>query len=146
MPGFTLRAIAGFGQGPGQWDLGVGVSLPLPVLDRGQGSISAAQSRARALAFDQEAATLKARQELTAAYQAAQTSLQAAEQYQHSTQGADTGLADEAQAQFREGRLTILELVDGTATAQEIAIKRIELAKSAHLAEVNLRKLTEVGE
>jgi len=146
MPGLTLRAIAGYGQGPGQWDLGLGVALPLPVLDHGQGSISAAKSRARALALDREAATLKARQQLTAAYQTAQTSLQAAEQFQHSTQGADTGLAEEAQAQFREGRLTILELVDGTSTAQEIAIKRIQLAKAAHLAGLNLRKLTEVGD
>lgn len=144
-PGLALRLFGGYGQATGQWDLGVGVSLPLPLVDRGQSAISAAESRARAANQLADAFVLEARQRITAAYRTAEQKLDATLHFIQETQGAETGLTAEAEAQFREGRFSVLELVDGVLAADRIAVRRLELARDAHLAEIQLRRLVEVG-
>jgi outer membrane protein, heavy metal efflux system len=145
-PGISLRVIAGFGQAAGQWDLGAGVALPLPLIDRGQGSIEAASSRARSAEQSRDTLALAIQQRVTAAYDAARLRVEAFATFADSTRGADAQLVAEAEAQFREGRLTVLELVDGITTAQRITVRRLELARDARLAELQLRRLVEVGE
>ncbi|MCL2824717.1 MAG: efflux RND transporter permease subunit, partial [Polyangiaceae bacterium] len=145
-PGVTLQVMAGYGQAPRQWDVGGAVVLPLPILDRGQGTVPAAEGRAQAARSQIEAMVLAAQQRIDAQYQATQQRINAVTRYTQETDGADDNLLAEATAQFREGRLSVLELVDGIETAQRVTAMRIELARDAHLSEIMLRRLLLVGD
>lgn len=145
-PGIALRFLSAYGEATGQWDVGAGVELPLPVIDRGQSTIPAARSRARAAAEHNDALVLEAWQRIDAAYRATRQRLDAVQRFAEETEGADAGLVAEAEAQFREGRLSVLELVDGIATAQRVTVRRLELSRDARLAALQLRRLVEVGD
>lgn len=146
VPGFALRVFGGFGQGPGQWDVGAGVAVPLPVVDRGQAAIPAAESRAQAARESTEALNLEIGQRVRAAYSAAKLRFGALERFVQETSSSSEALAAEAEAQFREGRLSILELVDSITASNALVVRRLELTRDARLAEQSVRRLVEVGD
>jgi outer membrane protein TolC len=145
-PGFALRVLGGFGQATGQWDVGVGVAMTLPVIDRGQYSIPASEARARAASESTAALQLETRQRVEAAYREAQQRLTAYTRFASETAGMDSGLTAESEAQFREGRLSVLELVDAITTANRVTVRRLELMRDLRLAVLRLRRLVEVGD
>lgn len=143
--GIAVRAGGGFGQGPGQVDVGAGVSVPLPLVDRGQGRIDAAAARAEAAEHVYEAAALAARQRLTAAYDEANVRREALERFAQTVQTADEDIHADAESSYRDGRLSVLELVDAYTSVREGALRRIELSLSAAEAEVQLVRVLEAG-
>lgn len=138
-PGVNVRAIGGFGQAPGQWDLGVGLSIPLPILDFGQGAIAAAD--ARALAADERAAAIEntALASLRSSWEQARAAALAYAAYENEVEGLEERMQRRVESAYRDGRLSVLELVDGLRTVREIERRRVELALERVRADIALR-------
>lgn len=145
-PGISARLLAGFGQAPGQWDVGGAIAIPLPVVDRGQGSIAAAESRHSAATATVEAASLEARQRIEAAHRSARRAIDAFVAFDTATREVEDALLMEAHAQFREGRLTLVELVDAIGAANRVASRRLELRRDAEVEVIRLQRAVIVGE
>lgn len=147
-PGVALYAGGAFGGGVGldnagtvtgrQVDWVVGVTLPLPVVDRGQGSVPAAQHRAIAASDLAEALLVNAQQRVRALYAEVLRRRAALEEYRSTGAAAAGGMRREAEAGYREGRLSILELVDAYTSFRDARLRLVELAVGARLAEVQL--------
>lgn len=121
-----------------QIDLVVGVTLPLPLVDRGQGSVPGAQHRAIAANEMAEALLVSAQQRVRASYAEVVRRRAALEEYRQTGAAAAGGMRREAEAGYREGRLSILELVDAYTSFRDAQLRLIELATGARLAEVQL--------
>lgn len=138
--GVNVRLGGGYGQGPGQVDVGLGLSVPLPVLDRGQGSIDAAAQRVSAARQDVDALLLAAQQRLAGAWRAASQRIAAAREFREQTRSIGASYVEEAEAAWREGRLSVLELVDVFTSAREVHSRELALARDAHLAWLGVRR------
>ena len=143
--GVALGVMAGYGQATRQWDVGATLTVPLPIIDRGQSTVPAQQERARVALAAQETLTLAARRDIAAALAAAQLTYQALEHFLADTQSTETSMVQEAEAQFREARLSVLEWVDAIDAAQNVSVRRMLLSRDARLAELRLRRLVEGG-
>jgi cobalt-zinc-cadmium efflux system outer membrane protein len=145
-PGVSARLLAGFGQAPGQWDIGAAVAIPLPVVDIGQGSIAAAESRQRAAKATAEALALEASRRVEAAHRSARRAVDAFVAFDTATSEVEGALLTEALAQFREGRLSLVELVDAIGAANRVATRRLELRRDAEVERIRLQRRVIVGE
>ncbi len=144
-PGIAVGVTAGYGQATRQWDVGATLGFALPMIDRGQSTVPAQQERAGAALATQQALTLQARWDIEAARQAAQLTYEAFASFLTDTQSTETSMLQEAEMQFKEARLSVLEWVDAIDTAQDVSARRMTLGRDARLAEVRLRRLVEVG-
>ena len=142
-PGFGLRLGAGYGQAPNQTDLGVGIVVPLPVVDRGQGAVPAARARAEVNDAVADAILISAREHLIAAHAELVRRRETLEKYRTETRVISVGMRSEAEAGYREARLSVLELVDAYQSFHDARVKVIDLATSASLAEVGVRRVLE---
>ncbi|WP_394846502.1 CusA/CzcA family heavy metal efflux RND transporter [Pendulispora brunnea] len=142
-PGFGVRIGAGYGQAPNQTDLGVGIVLPIPLVDRGQGIVPAARARADANEALADAIVIAARERLTASHAELVRRRETLEKYRTETRQISMNMRSEAEAGYREARLSVLELVDAYQSFHDARLKMIDLASSASLAEVGVRRVLE---
>lgn len=144
-PGIGLRVAAGFGQGPGQVDVGAGLSLPLPVLSRGQGFVDRARAEARASESVARSLAIAAEQRLVAAHEAARQRREVSQRFVEMSRDAAEALQRQAAAGYQNGRLSVLELADASLSVRDMRLRDLELALLARMAELELRRVVEVG-
>lgn len=145
-PGIGLRVAAGFGQGPGQVDVGAGLTIPLPVLSRGQGFIDRARAESRAAESVALALALAAEQRLRAAHEAARQRREVSQRFVDMSRDAADALQRQAAVGYQNGRLSVLELADGSLSIRDMRLRDLELALIARAAELELRRVVEVGQ
>lgn len=121
-----------------QVDLMASVSLPLPLVDRGQHTIAAAQARALAAQELVEAVRALARQRVETAYAEVQRRRAALERFVATDEAHAAEFRRAAEAGYREGRLSILELVDAYTSLRDGRLRRLALLRDARAAEVAL--------
>jgi cobalt-zinc-cadmium efflux system outer membrane protein len=143
LQGVSLYAGVAVGQsfGPSnerQVDLSVGLTVPLPLLDRGQGAVPSAELRAQSAGATAGALQLAAEQRLAAAYAEVARRRQALAAYEQSGVAQSQGMRREAEAAYREGRLSVLELVDAYLSVRDARLRLVSLASEARTAEVGL--------
>lgn len=144
-PGIGVRVTAGFGEGPGHLDFGAGISVPLPILSRGQGFIDRARAEARASEELLRARALAAEQRLLAAHEAARQRREISQRFVEMSKEAAEALRRQAAAGYQDGRLSVLELADASLSVRDMRLRDLELAVQARLAEIELRRVVEVG-
>ncbi len=137
-PGIGVRIGAGFGQATGQLDIGAGLVVPLPLLERGQGSVGAAQARAQRSRHVVDALTTASAQRLRAARAEYLKRVETLVRFRAQTAGASDGMRGEAEAGYREARLSVLELVDAYQSHRDVRLRSLELAEDAQIAYVDL--------
>jgi outer membrane protein, heavy metal efflux system len=128
-----------------QVDLMLGLSLPLPVIDRGQGTIPAAQGRADAARSVFDALSLAARQRVHAAWQEVDRRRRALAAWHLAGTSELREMRHEAEVGYREGRLSILELVDAYTSFRDARLRGLGLASDARAAEVLLGRAVGVA-
>lgn len=138
-PGIGVSVMTGFGQSPGQVDVGVGVSIPLPIFNTGQGSIAAAEARALAAEEKAEGVQIEIEGRVRGAWQRARAAFQAYAAFAREVEGLDTRMLERAEAAYREGRASVLDLIDGLRTVRELEKRRLELSLQAVEADIALR-------
>lgn len=144
-PGFGVRVGAGFGNNPGQLDLQIGVVVPLPLLDRGQAAVPAARARADAAAHQATAIALATDQRIAAAHAEATRRREALDRYRDASRSLSAGMRSEAEAGYREARLSVLELVDAYSSVRDARLRLVGLSVDARLAELALRRAVGVA-
>ena len=145
LPGFSLRGGVYFGTTPGEFGGMVGVGVPLPIIDRGQGAVSAALARAEVANAIADALTLQATQRVRAFHDETQRRRENFRQYQETGVTLSHGMVQEAEAGYRAGKLSVLELVDAYVAKRDARLRAIELANDARLAEIRLRRAVQAG-
>lgn len=121
-----------------QVDLSLGVSVPLAIVDRGQGTIPAAERRAEAARYYADAAVLAARQRLAAAWSEVQQRRTTEASFLLTESEDLRAMRHEAEVGYREGRLSILELVDAYTSYRDARLRGATLSGDARSAEVLL--------
>jgi heavy metal efflux system protein len=144
-PGVDIRVIIGYGQAPGQLDAGVGVSIPLPLLDYGQGSVAAAEQQAAATAYVTDAVERATEQRIDAAKRVRQARLAAFDRYLAQTDHLLPHLTAEAESAYREGRFSVLELIDAHQSVFAVRVQRLHLAVEVRRADLDLRRVLILG-
>jgi cobalt-zinc-cadmium efflux system outer membrane protein len=144
-PGFGLRGGVQYGNSTGEVDILVGISLPLPVLDRGQGTISAALARAESAGALVNAIEVQAVQRVRAAYDELTHRHEAFVQYRDTGAAQTQGMVSEAEAGYRAGKLSVLELVDAYVAKREGRLRIVDLAENVRQAELRLRRAVQAG-
>lgn len=140
-PGLGLRLAGGFGQAPGQVDLGLGVIVPLPVLDRGQGTIQAVQARAEEARAEQSVVERSLRQQIAAAQEELERRVKALEEFRRGSQALLAPLREQAEAGYKDGRLSAFELIEAYRSARDARLRQVELVVGALGARVSLQRL-----
>ena len=145
LPGFSVRGGMYFGTTPGEFGGTVSVGVPLPFVDRGQGSISAAVAHAEAARATVDALALQAGQRVRSAHEETLRRRETLRQYMETGVTRSHGMAQEAEAGYRAGKLSVLELVDAYVAKRDARLRAIELATDARLAELRLRRAVQAG-
>ncbi len=143
--GINVRAGMYFGTTPGELGATVGVGVPLPVIDRGQGSVTAALARSEAAAATQASLDLQAEQLIRATWREAVTRQEAFAAYVQAGATRSKGMVQEAEAGYRAGKLSVLELVDAYLAKRDARTRAVDLAHQARQAELRLRRAVVAG-
>lgn len=144
-PGIGLRVGAGYGQSTGQVDFAAGVTVPLPLLERGQGTVRSAQARAEASRFVAEALGTAVLQRVQAAHIETAKRIAALARFRDKTGSLSEGLRAQAEAGYREAKLTVLELVDAFDSLRDARLRLLELTETVHLASIALGRAVGQG-
>lgn len=123
-----------------EMDLVVGVAVPLPAIDRGQGTIPAAESRAHAAEYVARAMLVQARLRIEALYRELQLRRDNLASYDDTTPAEADEMLRMAEAQYREGRTQILDLVDAYTSVRDARLRRLGLAKDVRVSELELAR------
>jgi len=142
-PGIAVYGGVGVGQGIGpnnerQIDWIVGVTVPIPSVDRGQGKIPAARMRADAWSSAAMGFALEVDQRVRAAHAEAGRRRLALETYRQSALASMDSMVGEVEAAYKEGRVSVLELVDAYASARDARLRLVALAIDAKTAEIGV--------
>jgi cobalt-zinc-cadmium efflux system outer membrane protein len=116
----------------------LGLTMPLPFVDRGQGTIPAAEAHAEAMLETAHALEVSAQQRLSSAYNEVMRRRQALQAYIDTGAAQSFAMSREAQAQYRAGRIQILDLVDAFTAVRDAQLRLLSLALDARNAEINL--------
>jgi cobalt-zinc-cadmium efflux system outer membrane protein len=144
-PGFGLRGGVQYGNSSGEVDFMVGVSLPLPINDHGQGTISAALARAESAGQFAHSIEVQAVQRVRAAHEELTHRKEAFAQYRDTGAAQTQGMVSEAEAGYRAGKLSVLELVDAYVAKREGRLRIVDLAENVRQAELRLRRAVYAG-
>ncbi len=107
--------------------------MPRPSVER-----RSAESLSRAL-------LVAAEQRLLPAHRAAEQRRMASQTYEAMSKNAAEALQRQAEAGYRDGRLSVLELVDASVSIRDMRLRDLDLALGARLAELDVRRILEVG-
>ena len=144
-PGFSLRLGTGYGQGPGQVDVSVGLVIPLPVLDRGQGAVREARARADEARATQTALDRSTGQQLAAMQAEVARRVDAVEAFRRESLALLTPLREQAEAGYRDGRLSAFELIEAYESTRDARRRQVELVTAALTARASLRRFSAAG-
>lgn len=145
-PGLGVRVGAGYGQGPGQVDLGVGVVVPLPILERGQGTVVTANARADASRERARALSFTAQKQIGAALGELDVRVSALTAYREHVAKLNESARAEAEAGYREAKLSVLELVDAYSSLRDARLRLVDMSEAAHVARVDLGRALGAGD
>lgn len=137
-PGIGIRLGAGYGQSPGQVDLGVAVVAALPIIERGQGTVLAAEARREGRRQVAEALSTAAMQRVHAAHEELAKRAEVLTRFRAETSALNDGMRLEAQAGYREAKLSVLELVDAYQSLRDVRLRLVDLNEAVHLAKAAL--------
>lgn len=124
--------------GRGDRGLIVAVSLPMPLFDRGQAGQQRAYARATEVRAERELVATKARAELRGLWQQTVQLRAAAETFRRVSVSSSRELTRIADAAYRGGEGTILELLDAYRAELEAQTTALELELRARLARIEL--------
>lgn len=145
-PGLGVRLGGGFGQAPGQLDLSLGVVVPLPLLDRGQGAIPASEARVDEARAESTALDRSTRQQLVAAHAELTRRAAALDAFRQESRALLGPLREQAEAGYKDGRLSAFELIEAYQSARDARLRQIELAAAALSARASLRRTAGSGD
>lgn len=117
-----------------------GLSLPVPLLDRGQGRVDRGLAEAAEQRALREGAALAVRREVEQAAATVRVRVEAAKRFREQTAPDLPRLRTIAELAYREGRATILELLDAYASHLDAEDRRVELAAAAARAVLDLER------
>jgi cobalt-zinc-cadmium efflux system outer membrane protein len=126
--------------GAGGGALLAGLSLPIPLLDRGQGRVDRGLAEAAEVRAQEEGALLGVRRDVEQAAATLRVRASAARRFQEQTAPELPRLRTVAELAYREGRATILELLDAYASHLDAEERRLDLAASAVRALADLAR------
>ncbi len=144
----SLGSVVGAGTGDQQQvqvDVMAGVSVPLALVDRGQGTIPAAEQRAEAARRTVDAITLASRQQVAGAWREVERRREALDAWRSGGTSGVREMRHEAEVAYREGRLSILELVDAYTSFRDARLREVVLSLDARSAEVSLGRAAGVA-
>lgn len=117
----------------------VGISVPLPLLSRGQELRAEAEARYRFLEAQLQSAEQSARIEILRAVGEFTLSNEELARFDETTAERTARLIRAAESGYREGRMSILELLDAERARAAVELRRLDLALAARRAEIALR-------
>lgn len=135
----TKRADSGFGHDHGTL---FSVSIPLPVFDRQQAGERRAAAEALHARAEHSLARARAEGELRGLHRQAERLTAAAADYRARAAGESAELLRIAEAAYRAGESTVLELLDAYKGALEVELTALDLEWKARAARIDLDQLT----
>lgn len=117
-----------------------GLSLPVPFFDRGQGRVDRGVAEAAEQRALEEAAELAVRREVEQAAAALRVRVEAARRFRDQTGPELARLRAIAELSYREGRASILELLDAYASYLDAEERRLDLQAGAARAVLDLER------
>lgn len=148
--GWIPDLTAGVGQKrvsePGVRDTGVivGLSVAIPLFDRGQAAQQKSRAQARTLRAEHALSLARAEAELRGTWRQAQELHQAAGAFRRDSLTGSRELARIAEAAYRGGEATLLELLDAYRAELDAETTELDLALRARLARIELDALSGV--
>ncbi len=116
------------------------LAITLPIFDHGQGTIDRGLAEAQAQRTRAEAIDLFVRRDVERAYHTAAARVAAWQTYRDAAKGGVERLREIAELSYREGRATILELLDAYSAYREARIRATELKGAALRATTDLER------
>lgn len=123
----------------------LGVSFSIPLFDRGQASQQRSRARAQAIRADHALALDKAEAELRGVWRQADELRKAAEAFRGDSLAGFRDLSRIAEAAYRAGEATLLELLDAYRTELDSAITELDLELRARIARIEFDSLSGVS-
>jgi outer membrane protein, heavy metal efflux system len=117
-----------------------GLSLPVPLLDRGQGRIDRSIAEAAEQRVLKDGVALAIRRDVEQAAATLRVRVEAAKRFRELTAPDLPRLRTIAELSYREGRATILELLDAYASHLDAEERRLDLQASAAKAALDLER------
>ncbi|MNS52757.1 Cobalt-zinc-cadmium resistance protein CzcC precursor [compost metagenome] len=119
-----------------------GVAWPLPVFDRGQGAEARARAEQDRLQAEEAALTARLRMEIPAARKALLTRLGAFTRFEREVIARVPEVVRVAEVAYQEGEQGIMPLLDAHQAALDARLQSLDLTLAAHLARIELERLT----
>ncbi|HET7500305.1 MAG TPA: TolC family protein [Kofleriaceae bacterium] len=119
--------------------LTVGVAIPLPVFDRNQGAVARARAQQRAAELDHRATGVELTAELVRATALERTRRAAVAQFEADAIARLPRIRAMAEASYRSGQGSLVELLDALDAITEARLRDIELIAAALDAELDVR-------
>jgi outer membrane protein TolC len=110
----------------------------MPLLERGQGTVPAARARAEGTRYTADALATAVVQRIQAAHAEASKRVEVLERFRKETAVLNDGMRSEAEAGYRESKLSVLELVDAYNTLRDARLRLVDLTEAAHVARASL--------
>jgi cobalt-zinc-cadmium efflux system outer membrane protein len=119
--------------------LTIGVAIPLPLFDRNQGAVARARAQERAAELEHQATTAELSADLTRATAIAQARRAAATQFAADAIERLPRVRAMAEASYRAGQASIVELLDALDAITEARLRQLDLIAAALSAELDVR-------
>lgn len=116
------------------------LAITLPIFDHGQGTVDRGLAEAQAQRTRAEAVDLFVRRDVERAFHTATARVAAWQTYRDAAKGGVERLREIAELSYREGRATILELLDAYSAYREARIRATELKGAALRATTDLER------
>jgi cobalt-zinc-cadmium efflux system outer membrane protein len=123
----------------------VGVSFSIPLFDRNQATQQRSFAKAQTVRAEHVLALSKADVELRSAWRLADELRNAVLAYRHEVSSDSQNLSGIAEAAYRSGEASLLELLDAYRTELDFSITELDLALRARLAQIDLETLSGVS-
>jgi cobalt-zinc-cadmium efflux system outer membrane protein len=123
----------------------VGVSFTIPLFDRNQATQQRSFAKAQIVRAEHVLALSKADIELRSAWRLADELRNAVLAYRHEVSSDSQNLSGIAEAAYRSGEASLLELLDAYRTELDFSITELDLALRARLAQIDLETLSGVS-
>ncbi|WP_323003993.1 TolC family protein [Denitromonas sp.] len=128
---------------PGRSDNGVivGLSLTLPLFDRGQADQAMSRAQARVLRAQHQLSLAETQANVRGVWQEAMSLHEAASTYRKDALASTQQLSDTAEAAYRAGESSLLELLDAYRAEMDALTTELDLSLRARLARIELDRL-----
>lgn len=120
----------------------VGVSFSIPLFDHSEAVQQRSQAKAQTVRSEQALALNKAEAELRGAWHLADELRKAVLAYRHDVSNDSQNLSGIAEAAYRSGEASLLELLDAYRTELDFSTTELDLALRARLAHIDLETLS----